>query len=230
MKQRICSVILCAVLALQPCMAEAAQGRAQAAEAAGRDDSPQVRLADETDGEAVNPGETEDFIEGAPIEPDDSWIQINGGVLDENTKWNLVNEGDEQKEKRKGNKREAGNGAKTAAGDLVEGSYGSSITYSIDLSTGTLTFSGSGDMDNMGGSEFFFFSLPGQDYYGNRRGRDHSHREFFFFRFSGAKDRSYAGGHKPYRRFCIQFLRKAGAGNDSVDCDDNRDGCFFALL
>ncbi len=151
MKQRICSVILCAVLALQPCMAEAAQGRAQAAEAAGRDDSPQVRLADETDGEAVNPGETEDFIEGAPIEPDDSWIQINGGVLDENTKWNLVNEGDEQKEKRKGNKREAGNGAKTAAGDLVEGSYGSSITYSIDLSTGTLTFSGSGDMDNMGG-------------------------------------------------------------------------------
>lgn len=144
MKQRICSVILCAVLALQPCMAEAAQGRAQAAEAAGRDDSPQVRLADETDGEAVNPGETEDFIEGAPIEPDDSWIQINGGVLDENTKWNLVNEGDEQKEKRKGNKREAGNGAKTAAGDLVEGSYGSSITYSIDLSTGTLTFSGSG--------------------------------------------------------------------------------------
>ena len=67
MKQRICSVILCAVLALQPCMAEAAQGRAQAAEAAGRDDSPQVRLADETDGEAVNPGVEKAFTEEAPI-------------------------------------------------------------------------------------------------------------------------------------------------------------------
>lgn len=144
MKQRVISVLLCAALALQPCMAEAAQKKAEAAEAAGQMESPQVRLENEPDRE-------EDFIEGEPIEPDDGWIQVNGGVLDENTEWNLVNEGEEQEEKSELKTREAGTGARTDDMDIVEGSYGSSITYSIDLSTGTLTFSGSGDMHNLGG-------------------------------------------------------------------------------
>lgn len=49
MKQRVISVLLCAALALQPCMAEAAQKKAEAAEAAGQTESPQVRLENEPD-------------------------------------------------------------------------------------------------------------------------------------------------------------------------------------
>ena len=147
MKQRVISILLSVALALQPCMAGAAQGRVEAAEEAGRKESWQVQHEDGSDREAVNPGVEKAFTEEAPIEPDDGWIQVNRGVLDKNTEWNLVDKENGQEEKSRVKAREAG----IADTDTVTGAYGESITYSLDLSTGTLTFSGSGDMaDSMG--------------------------------------------------------------------------------
>ncbi len=147
MKQRVISILLSVALALQPCMAGAAQGRVEAAEEAGRKESWQVQHEDGSDREAVNPGVEKAFTEEAPIEPDDGWIQVNRGFLDKNTQWNLVDEENGQEEKSRVKAREAG----IADTDTVTGAYGESITYSLDLSTGTLTFSGSGDMaDSMG--------------------------------------------------------------------------------
>ena len=147
MKQRVISILLSVALALQPCMAGAAQGRVEAAEEAGRKESWQVQHEDGSDREAVNPGVEKAFTEEAPIEPDDGWIQVNRGVLDKNTEWNLVDEENGQEEKSRVKARDAG----IADSDTVTGAYGESITYSLDLSTGTLTFSGSGDMaDSMG--------------------------------------------------------------------------------
>ena len=67
MKQRVISILLSVALALQPCMAGAAQGRVEAAEEAGRKESWQVQHEDGSDREAVNPGVEKAFTEEAPI-------------------------------------------------------------------------------------------------------------------------------------------------------------------
>ncbi|MEY8427461.1 leucine-rich repeat protein [Lachnospiraceae bacterium 46-15] len=142
MKQKVVSILLAAVLALQPCMAGAAQGKAEVPETAYLEESQQMQDGNEPDREAANPGVEKEFAEEAPIEPDNGWIQVNRGVLDKNTEWNLVDEGDEQEEKSRVKAREA----EIADTDTVTGAYGENITYSLDLSTGVLSFSGFGDM------------------------------------------------------------------------------------
>lgn len=154
MKRRVFSAFLSVVLAMQPCMAGFAQGERGSTEEVRLEGSQEVQDAGMAEEETVCQEAEEGLEKQLPAEPDAGWMQVNQELPEVQAEWNLVDEEEKPEETGDAERIQEAGAADTMAADTesVTGTYGDNVTYSLDLSTGTLTFRGSGDMADSSGS------------------------------------------------------------------------------
>ena len=92
------------------------------------------------------------FADERPVASEAGGIQVNGGVTDGQSEWNLVDERTQETETEREETQGTVREARAGETGTVTGGYGEKITWSLDLSSGVITFSGSGDMPAIYGS------------------------------------------------------------------------------